>query len=78
MKVANAEYVSTIICREAQRKDTAKYTVTVSNEHGSDSADIELIVLGPSLAVSNEKKPALARAQKPRRHSFFVPRDLDL
>jgi len=51
MKVANAEYISTIICRETQRKDTAIYTITVSNDHGSDSADIELIVLGRYLAV---------------------------
>jgi len=46
MKVANAEYVSTIVCRSAERKDTSKYTITVTNEHGSDSADIELVVLG--------------------------------
>jgi len=46
MKVANAEYVSTIICRSTERKDTDKYTITVSNEHGSDSAEIDLIVLG--------------------------------
>ena len=52
MKVANAEYVSTIICREAQRKDTAVYTITVANEHGSDSADIELIVLGQCPRIS--------------------------
>ena len=46
MKVASAEYTSTIICRTAERKDTAKYTITVTNEHGSDSADIDLVVLG--------------------------------
>jgi len=46
MKVANAEYMSTIICRTCERKDTAKYTITVSNEHGSDSAEIDLVVLG--------------------------------
>lgn len=46
MKVANAEYVSNIICRESARKDTAVYTITVTNDHGSDSAEIELVVLG--------------------------------
>ena len=46
MKVANAEYTTTIVCRSTERKDTGKYTITVTNEHGSDSADIELTVLG--------------------------------
>ena len=46
MKVANAEYVTTIICRDTARKDTDKYTITVTNEHGSDSAEIDLVVLG--------------------------------
>jgi len=51
MKVANAEYISTIICRGAERKDTAKYVITVSNEHGEDSAEIDLVVLGQYATV---------------------------
>ena len=42
----NAEYITTIICESAEREDTAKYTISVNNDHGSDSADIELVVLG--------------------------------
>jgi len=44
--VLNAEYITTIICESAEREDTAKYTISVNNDHGSDSADIELVVLG--------------------------------
>ena len=29
-----------------QRKDTGEYTITVTNKHGTDSADIEVVVLG--------------------------------
>jgi len=46
MKVLNADYITTIICQSAEREDTAKYIITVNNDHGSDSADIELVVLG--------------------------------
>ncbi|KAK3103159.1 hypothetical protein FSP39_016894 [Pinctada imbricata] len=44
------------------RKDTGEYTVTVTNKHGDDSADIEVVVLGPPsrpegpLKVSNVKQ----------------------
>ena len=46
MKVVNAEYVTSIICQSAEREDSAEYTITVNNDHGSDSTDIELVVLG--------------------------------
>jgi len=53
MKVANAEYMSTIVGRSTERKDTAMYTITVTNEHGSDSAEIELVVLGQCRTVTS-------------------------
>ena len=35
-----------LTCKEPARKDTAVYTITVTNKHGSDSADLEVVVLG--------------------------------
>lgn len=29
-----------------ERKDTGEYTVVVANKHGSDDANIEVVVLG--------------------------------
>ncbi|XP_071120619.1 twitchin-like isoform X18 [Mytilus edulis] len=41
------EKKSTLTCKEPSRKDTAMYNVTVTNKHGSDTADVEVVVLGP-------------------------------
>jgi hypothetical protein len=46
LKIATVEYTSSIVCREAARSDTATYKITVTNDYGTDSADIEVIVLG--------------------------------
>ena len=46
MKVVNGEYITSIICESAEREDTAEYTITVNNDHGSDSTQIKLVVLG--------------------------------
>ena len=46
VRITNPEYSSTIVYRGAERKDTSKYTITVANEYGKDTADIEVIVLG--------------------------------
>ena len=51
MKVVNAEYVTSIICESAEREDTAEYTITVNNDHGSDSTQIQLVVLGQYCSV---------------------------
>lgn len=40
------EKKSTLTCKEPSRKDTAMYNVTVTNKHGSDTADVEVVVLG--------------------------------
>ena len=39
-KKTNLKYLS------GDRKDTGEYTVTVANKHGSDDANIEVVVLG--------------------------------
>ena len=46
IKITNVTYTSTLVCKKALRKDTTKYTITVTNEHGSDTADIQVVVLG--------------------------------
>ena len=38
--------LSTVSCKTGTRKDTGEYTITVTNKHGSDSATIEVVVLG--------------------------------
>ena len=47
MKLANPEYSASLRYVEAFRKDTAVYIITATNEYGSDSAEIEVVVLGP-------------------------------
>ena len=48
MKIDNSTPKKTVLnCTDPQRKDTAVYTINVTNKHGSDSADIEVVCLGP-------------------------------
>jgi len=47
VKFTGDEFTSTISCKGAGRKDTNKYKIVVTNDYGSDSAEIEVIVLGP-------------------------------
>ena len=35
-----------ITCSRALRKNTGKYTLTIKNQHGSDSATVEVVILG--------------------------------
>nr|KAG5709145.1 hypothetical protein BaRGS_028601 [Batillaria attramentaria] len=38
---------TTVNCKSGVRKDTGEYIVTVANKHGSDTATIDVVVLGP-------------------------------
>jgi hypothetical protein len=42
----NTPKKTVIACKDPSRKDTAMYSITVSNKHGTDSAEIEVVVLG--------------------------------
>ncbi len=46
IKIVQQEYQATLTYKEATRKDTDLYCITVSNRYGEDSADIEVVVLG--------------------------------
>ncbi len=46
IKIANPEYSSTIVYRRVERTDTGAYKITVTNDYGSDTADINVIVIG--------------------------------
>ncbi|XP_052825204.1 twitchin isoform X2 [Octopus bimaculoides] len=60
--IENKEKRSTLSCKKGVRSDTGEYTITIQNEHGSDSATVNVIVLsGPArpegpLEVSNITK----------------------
>ncbi|KAK3703484.1 hypothetical protein RRG08_024788 [Elysia crispata] len=47
ISVTNVPKKSTVACTDGVRKHTGEYTITVSNKHGSDSATIDVVVLGP-------------------------------
>ena len=51
--VHTAQYHSEFKYKESVRKDTGVYTITIKNEHGQDSADIDVVVLGKSSVVSD-------------------------
>ena len=42
----NPDYSSVYTAKNSKRKDTAVYKITVTNEFGSDSAEMEVVVLG--------------------------------
>jgi len=44
--VDNTEESATLRIPKCERGDTGKYTITVENEHGVNTADIPVIVLG--------------------------------
>jgi hypothetical protein len=44
--ITSPDYKSSVSVKESSRKDTGKLKFTVSNEYGSDSCDIEVVVLG--------------------------------
>ncbi|CAL1540886.1 unnamed protein product, partial [Lymnaea stagnalis] len=45
--ITNKPKETTVECKEGLRKHTGEYTLTVTNKHGSDSATVNLVVLGP-------------------------------
>ncbi|XP_076471204.1 twitchin-like [Babylonia areolata] len=47
LEIQNEPGETVINCKSGLRKDTGEYTITVANKHGSDSATIEVVVLGP-------------------------------
>ncbi|RUS77262.1 hypothetical protein EGW08_014976, partial [Elysia chlorotica] len=47
LSVSNVPKKSTVTCKDGVRKHTGEYTITVTNKHGSDSATIDVVVLGP-------------------------------
>ena len=42
----NSEEEAKLFIPKCERKDTGKYTITVSNDFGTQSADIPVVVLG--------------------------------
>ena len=42
----NEPKLSTVNCKSGVRKDTGEYYITVANKHGSDTAQISVVVLG--------------------------------
>ena len=44
--ITNPTYQSILKFEVAKRRDTAIYTITVTNEFGSDTADLEVVVMG--------------------------------
>ncbi|KAL8565325.1 hypothetical protein ACOMHN_029021 [Nucella lapillus] len=47
LKIQNEPGLATVDCKSGVRKDTGDYTITVANKHGSDTATIDVVVLGP-------------------------------
>lgn len=45
LKIENEEYKTTFILTKAKRADSAVYTVTAKNASGSDTVDMEVLVL---------------------------------
>ena len=45
-KANNVPKKTTLEAKNCSRKDTGIYTITVKNKHGSDSTNIEIVVLG--------------------------------
>lgn len=43
--IENEEYKTTFILKKAKRGDTGIYTVTAKNSSGTDTAELEIIVL---------------------------------
>ncbi|KAK2158172.1 hypothetical protein LSH36_175g03003 [Paralvinella palmiformis] len=68
--LTNPEHRATMTYKNVQRKDTGIYVITVKNEFGTDSAEIDVIVLGPPdhpmgpLEVSDVKKDSVKLSWK--------------
>lgn len=46
IKITNKPKETTVACSDSARKHTGEYILTVSNKHGSDSAVVNVVVLG--------------------------------
>ena len=46
LTIENEDYHSTFVLLRAQRSDTGKFTITATNDSGTDTADLELTVVG--------------------------------
>lgn len=46
IQIVNVPQLSTVDCKSGLRKDTGEYIITVTNKHGSDTATINVVVLG--------------------------------
>ena len=46
MTIHTAEYQTTLTYRKAERKDTGIYKLTVYNDYGEDTGEIDCVVLG--------------------------------
>jgi hypothetical protein len=58
----NTPKKTVIACKDPSRKDTAMYSITVSNKHGTDSAEIEVVVLDcPLLNVTSVSGLSIAQ-----------------
>lgn len=51
IKITSQDYSSLIVYRNLDRKNTGKYMIKVKNEYGSDSAEIDVVVLGALLLI---------------------------
>ena len=46
ISIENPDYLSKFVIAKAQRKHTGKYTITAKNSSGTDSAEVDILVLG--------------------------------
>lgn len=46
IKIEDVPYNTILSTKHARRSDSGKYTISATNEHGKDEADVEVIVLG--------------------------------
>lgn len=46
ISIENPDYLSKFVIAKALRKHSGKYTITAKNSSGTDSADVEILVLG--------------------------------
>jgi len=71
ISITDVDYISTVVCKASDRKDTALYVIKVTNEYGSDTAEIDVVVLGPPgrpkgpLGVSDVQKDSAKISWKP-------------
>ncbi|KAL8579176.1 hypothetical protein ACOMHN_010760 [Nucella lapillus] len=71
IEIEDRPKLSTVSCRKGERRDTGEYIITIQNKHGSDTATINVVVLGPParpggpLEVGNITKDSATLNWKP-------------